>query len=291
MSQAPEVVSFGSSHAPLVGKWHPAHGPQRAAMVVHGATGVPQRFYRHFAHWAAQQGIATLTYDYRDFGESLTGATRNSPARMADWAVADQDAAQHKLAELAPTGPLWVLGHSLGGLGIAFHRYPERVSRVITMGAGMTHYRDHPWHYLPKALAFWFLIGPVATGALGYLPGRRLGFGEDLPSGVYWQWRRWCTRRDFFARDIGKSLPQPNFNATEPPLELCVARDDDMVPPAAVRRYAAQFAPDRTQLRLFDPANYGLGALGHVGCLGAGCEAAWQDLLFPDAAEARTGAA
>ncbi|MFY1710544.1 alpha/beta hydrolase family protein [Tritonibacter mobilis] len=289
MSPTPETIPFGPSSNPLVGQWYPAQGHMQAAMVLHGATGVPQRFYRHFAAWAAERGIGTLTYDYRDFGASLRGPIRNSPASMADWAVADQDAAQRKLAELAPTGALWVLGHSLGGLGVAFHTYPARVSRIITLGSGMTHHWDHPWSYLPKVLAFWFLLGPLATAVTGYLPGRRLGLGADLPAGVYWQWRRWCTRRGFFASDIGRSLPQPDFDAPHPPLELCVATDDVVVPPVAVQRYAAHFAPSRTQLRMFDPGTYGLKHLGHVSFLGAGLgagnEAAWDDLLLQQTAQ------
>ena len=57
MSPTPETIPFGPSSSPLVGQWYPAQGQMQAAMVLHGATGVPQRFYRHFAAWAAERGI------------------------------------------------------------------------------------------------------------------------------------------------------------------------------------------------------------------------------------------
>ena len=84
----------------------------------------------YYAAWAAAHGINVLTYDYRDFAESQTRPMRESQADFADWAVHDQAAALDTLAKLATTGPLWVLGHSLGGLGIPFQNLPERVTHI-----------------------------------------------------------------------------------------------------------------------------------------------------------------
>ena len=141
--------------------------------MLHSAAGVPQRFYRHFTAWANARGLGVLTYDYRDFGDSAFRPLRESDTIFADWAVRDQAAAQAALADLAPEGPLWVLGHSLGGLGIPFHGYPDRVAKIVTVGAGLGHFTDHPWSYRPKVLAFWFLLGPPATALAGYMPDRK----------------------------------------------------------------------------------------------------------------------
>ncbi|MCA2012198.1 alpha/beta fold hydrolase [Cereibacter sphaeroides] len=281
MSQSPETICIEADGATLTGRYSPATGPQRATLLLNGATGVPQRFYRHFAQWANGQGIGVLTYDYRDFGESQTGPVRDSKAIFADWVIHDQAAAQAKLAELAPEGQLWVLGHSLGGLGIPFHRYDSRVTRIVTIGAGIGHYTDHPWSYRPTVLAFWFLLGPMATRLAGYMPGRRLLLGADLPAGVYWQWRRWCTSRDFYRADIGHSLPQPDYTRTTAELTLCVAADDVVVPPVAVRRYAEALKASGARFRQLDPAALGLRKLGHIEILGRGNEAAWAALFPP----------
>ena len=83
----------------LGARWfEPAGQPARAVAVVNAATGVPQRFYRHFAQWLAQRGYAVLTYDYRGIGESRQGPLRAESARMRDWALLDMPAA---LAEAA----------------------------------------------------------------------------------------------------------------------------------------------------------------------------------------------
>lgn len=83
----------------LAARWfEPAGQPARAVAVVNAATGVPQRFYRHFALWLAARGYAVLTYDYRGIGESRQGPLRAETARMRDWALLDMPAA---LAEAA----------------------------------------------------------------------------------------------------------------------------------------------------------------------------------------------
>ncbi|RWR44354.1 alpha/beta fold hydrolase [Sinirhodobacter ferrireducens] len=279
MDLTPQKIAIAAEGASLAGTYYAPSGEVRASLVLHGATGVPQRFYRHFAGWAAARGIGVLTYDYRDFGESQHRPMRDSDAIFADWAVRDQAAAQRKLAEIAPDGPLWVLGHSLGGLGIPFHGYPERTEKIVTVGAGIGHFTDHPWSYRPKVLAFWFALGPLATAVAGYMPGKRLLLGADLPAGVYWQWRRWCTRRDFFNGDIGVSLPEPNYALSGPEVRICVARDDVVVPPVAVRRYADALAPAGAVYRCFTPADYGLSRLNHIEFLARDNQPVWADLL------------
>ena len=94
-----EDVRFAAGDAALAGRlYHPA-GPARAAVVLNGATGVPQGYYRHFARWlAAERQMACLTYDYRDFGASARMHPRRSQATMADWALADQPAARTRNA-------------------------------------------------------------------------------------------------------------------------------------------------------------------------------------------------
>lgn len=131
--QVGEAVQIGAEGARLAGRFYPAQGVARAHLVLHGATGVPQRYYAPFATWAAEQGVGVLTYDYRDFGESQYRSLRQSDAIFADWAVRDQTAAEAMLAQLAPEGPLWLLGHSLGGLGFPFVRHDPRLERMTTV--------------------------------------------------------------------------------------------------------------------------------------------------------------
>lgn len=273
-------VAIEAEGAVLSGRFFAAQGAARANLVLHGATGVPQRYYAAFARWAAASGVGVLTYDYRDFGDSVRGPLVESPATMADWGVLDQGAAERALAALASEGPLWIAGHSLGGLTFAFRRHDARVTQVTTIGAGFAHVMDHPWSYRPLALAFWYGIGPVATRLAGYLPGRRVLFGADLPAGVYWQWRRWCTRRDFFDGDIGRALPaNPAFGRVPFRLRMLGMEDDAVVPPAAVWRYADRFPAAAVERRVLRPRDFGVPSLRHIQVFSARNAAAWPALL------------
>jgi predicted alpha/beta hydrolase len=274
-----EVVAIDAEGAQLSGRFFPPQGRAKAHLLISGATGVPQHYYAAFAAWAAMQGVGVLTYDYRDFGQSRRRRLRASDATFADWAIRDQAAAEAKLVQLAPDGPLWLLGHSIGGVGIAFRNLHPRVARVTTIGAGHAHVADHPWRYLPLVLAFWFVVGPPAATLAGYLPGRALLLGADLPAGVYWQWRKWCTRRDFYGSDVGKTLPQPNYALNGAPLRMLSLSDDAAVTPAAVKRYAALFPENQIACRMLRPDQFGLRSLGHIEVFSRRNAAAWPAIL------------
>ncbi len=274
-----ESVRFRADRAQLVGTLHRPKGTPKAAIVLHGATGVPHRFYRHFAKWLAGQGYACLTYDYRDFAASAGGHVRRSSATMAEWGVQDQAAAQRFLEEACPDAPLWVIGHSLGGLMVPFHEGAGRIDRLITIASGLVHLGEHPWPYRAVAAAFWYGPGPLATKLLGYLPAKAFGIGRELPAGVYWQWRRWCTTKGFYLGDVGRVLPVPDWRAFTGDMKLVAIADDDMVPPATVWRHMQNFPEARKTQFTVQPADYGVRKIGHIGLFMPQHAATWPDLI------------
>ncbi|MEX0301577.1 MAG: alpha/beta hydrolase [Leisingera sp.] len=275
-----QALRFPSGGAELSGRlYHPAGRP-RAAVVLNGATGVPQRYYRHFARWlAAERQIACLTYDYRDFGDSAQGHPRRSAVTMADWALADQPAARKEMRRHYAGVPLWIIGHSLGAMLMPLQDGLEDVARMIVVAGGLVHHHDHPWPYRALALAFWFGHVPLLVRALGYLPGRAVGFGADLPAGVYWQWRRWCTTRGSYLPEAGRRLPGPRWEETGIPVDLFAAADDDVVPPKAVWRLGEVFGAVPQQRRTLAPQEHGLGKIGHLGAFAGGSAALWPQLV------------
>lgn len=256
--------------------FQPGEGPPGIAIALHGATGVPRDYYAKFAAWLAQsRGAAVLIYDYRDCGESRRGHVRSARSDMGAWAVIDQATALDWLAARFPGAELEVMGHSLGGMGLPFHQGADRVRRMTTVATGPSHWRRHPINFIAKAVAFWFVLGPVATLILGYMPGRILGQGADLPAPAFWQWRRWCTTRGFYRNDWGKALPQPDLMRMKGDIRLVAIADDPMIPPAVVRDHAAFFPAATVTHVVVTPQQAGVKAIGHLRVFSERCKAAW----------------
>ena len=271
---------FHSGGHKLRGRLYRPEDTPRAVAVLHGATGVPHRFYADFATWlATTQDIACLTYDYRDFGASARGPMKASTATMADWGVHDQQVARDHLRNAFPGVQLWVIGHSLGGFMLPFQKDLDQIDRVITVASGPAHVTAHPLPYRIYAAAYWYLVGPVATAMAGYMPGKRLRFGNDIPSGVFWQWRRWCTSRGFFAAEIGDGLPMPDWTGLKAPLKVVAIKDDVLIPPVNVWQLMPFYRAAPTTQLVIDPPVYGLDRVGHIAPFSAKNRALWPDLI------------
>lgn len=276
-----QIITFAAQGATLSGSLFWPEGPARAAVVIHAATGVPQGFYRGFAEWlSAREQAVVLTYDYRDFGASATGPLRQSRATMADWGLHDQAAAQQAVEAACPDVPVWVVGHSLGGLMLSFQPGAARVARLIAVASGPNHVSHHPLWYRPLAWSFWHGHGAAAARMMGYLPGRRIGLGSDLPLGVFHQWRRWCNSPGFFRSDIGRHLPQPDWTAFTGKLRLVALADDVMIPPATVAQLADFYPAARLTHRVtLVPRDHGLRGVGHIGAFARRNAALWPHLI------------
>ena len=251
------------------------------AVLINPATGAPAAFYRPFACWLAEaQRAAVLTWDYRDFAASAAGvaATRASRATMTDWGIHDAEAARAWLRAECPGLPLWLVGHSLGALTVPFQRDLGQIDRLIAVAAGPVDVPDHPWPFRARAWALWHLAGPLAVAALGYLPGRRLGLGADLPAGVYRQWKRWCTRPASLPSD--PDLPARARPGLAAPVRLVALVDDEMIPPACVWRLA-EWLPDAERIDrcLIDPADHGLRGVGHIAPFAPRNRALWPAIV------------
>lgn len=250
------------------------------AIVLHGATGVPRDYYARFARWVADtKQAAVLIYDYRDSGHSARGPVRAARATMGDWGVVDQNAALDFICHEFPDLPVEVIGHSLGGMFLPFHSQAGRVREMIAVGSGPAYWRRHPRGFLPQVLAFWFLAGPLLTRIMGYMPGRLLGMGTDLPANVYWQWRRWCTSRRFYRVDWGKTLPNPDPARVTCKVRLIGVLDDPMIPPPVVRDLAAFYPHADVRHQVIAPADAGVRAIGHLRVFSERCRAAWPLII------------
>ena len=254
----------------------PVRKDARAVVLINNATGVPARYYASFAKWlAGTQNLITLVWDYRDFG--LSGEPERSRATLADWGVEDAAAARGWLRAQFPELPLWLIGHSLGGLALPFQPQLESLSRVITVAAGPVHLSDHPILHRVMVGSTWYGHGPLLTSLMGHFPGKRLGLGANIPGPAYWQWRRWCSRRGSALAD--PTMPPLAGSSLKAPVTLVAFADDALVPPGAVW-WLAEWLPEAQVTRcLIRPQEHGLRRIGHVGAFSPRSRVVWPAII------------
>ena len=239
--------------------FRPAASNGRAVMVM-AATGVPQEYYGKFAAYLAERGFTVLTFDYRGIGRSLHGPLRSVRAGMRDWALLDAAAAfdfidQSKLK-------LLVVGHSFGGQAFGLLPRPERIAGALTVGSQSGYWKN--WPALGRA---WMWpathIGlPLVPRLLGYFPGSRLGFGEDLPKEVTIEWARWCRHPQYLVGALGVEREYARFSA---PIRLYAISDDRFAPPRAVEALAVLYSNSKPEIRKVNPTDVNSDSIGHFG--------------------------
>lgn len=159
------------------------------AVVFNGGAGITASYYRRFAEYLASEGVPTLTYDYRGIGASRVGPLRGYDASFEDWAEHDCTAAIGLVCNRFNV-PIFGISHSIGALILGGALNAAQLRGMVMIAPHTGYVGDYRRAYvLPMAL-LWHGLMPALTALLGYFPGRRLGLGEDIPSGVAMAWAR-----------------------------------------------------------------------------------------------------
>ncbi|MBL8327481.1 MAG: alpha/beta fold hydrolase [Rubrivivax sp.] len=246
-------------------------------ILVAGATGVPQKFYRRFAQHAAQQGFEVLTLDYRGIGLSRPASLRGFRMNYLDWAQLDLAAAVDHLAD-GPT-PLFMIGHSFGGHAFGLLPNHERVQRFYTFATGAG------WHgWMPrleqlKVRLMWSVVGPALVRWKGYLNWSLLGMGEDLPKAVFLQWRHWCRFPRYFFQDPAMPGLDERFAQVRTPIIAANALDDLWAPPRSRDAFMAAYRQAPVQTLDLSPRDLGVAGIGHMGYFRPSSQRLWDAAL------------
>ena len=142
----------------------------RGNLIMAGATGVPQRFYRRFAEHAAHRGFNVLTLDYRGVGESAPATLKGFRMSYLDWAYQDLAAVVDLLGQ--EDLPLYWVGHSFGGHAIGLLPNHDRLAACYTFGSGAGWSGWMPRLEAIKARLLWTFVLPPIVLWKGYMPSR-----------------------------------------------------------------------------------------------------------------------
>lgn len=221
-------------------------GTSARSVVLAGAMGVPQSYYRKFASFLAGDGMNVLTFDYRGIGGSRPENLADLETSLSAWGELDLSAAlAFARDELGDGRPAFV-GHSVGGQILGLAEGCDRLSSAITVASQSGDYRLWPGTSRYGMALLWYLM-PSVTRAFGYFPGS-LGIGEDLPRGVALEWSRWGRTPGYLLGD-GTTERRDRFARVSAPLLAFGFDDDTYAPPDAVDACASWYAEAATTRR------------------------------------------
>ncbi len=256
------------------------HQSATGIAVLHGATGVPTSYYKPFCEWySSETKRHILIYEYRDTGRISIEDIKASKTTMADWGIRDQSAALDYVVANFGNLEIHTIGHSLGGFCMPFHENADKVASHTGINSGLAYWPTHPWHFMPQIILFWFVLGPLVTKILGYLPGILLGMKTNLPRGVYWQWRRWCTNPKLHEIDWGRETPVPDLTRFTGKLQIFATSDDGMIPPSRVFILDRFFPKATVEKHLLNPSDFGLKTIGHIQIFAERNRRVWPTLI------------
>ena len=262
---------------PISCRLYPALGVAKGQLIVAGATGVGQQFYRRFAEYVSQQGFNVLTLDYRGVGDSAPNQLKGFQMDFADWGQLDLAAAVDYMYR--EDAPLFLVGHSYGGHALGLLPNHEKVNRCYTLGTGAGWHGWMPLAERLKVQFMWNVIFPPLVAWKGYLPWKMLGMGADMPKGVYRQWKRWCSMPHYFFDDpLVRESRKLQFAQVRTPITAAVALDDLWALPASRDAFMAYYCNAEVIHRDLDPQAFNL-AFGHMGYFRPLAQPLWDEML------------
>src|SRR5690606_26609543 len=109
-----------------------------------------------------------------------------------------------------------------------------------------------------RHVAKWHVTMPALTAMVGYFSGRRLGWLEDLPAGVAYEWafRRARVERSFPIADRTKLLQR--LATYRGPLLAVTASDDPYGTPSAIERTLSYYTGAQKTRVILSPDDLGV---------------------------------
>lgn len=230
---------------------------QRLA-IINCATGVKAAYYARYARFLARHGYLVLSWDYRGIGASRPAFLRQLRADKFDWGCKDFEGILQWASGNFPDSEIHVVGHSIGGVMPGYAASAWRIDRLLIVGAQFAYWRDYAPAVRRNMFLKWHVVMPLLTALFGYFPGHRLGWLEDLPSGVALEWASRRARLEHPEPDRIRHFPLLGC----PTLAYTIS-DDPFGTPAAVSRLLAYYRnSDRTLISL-TPGDLHLQQIGH----------------------------
>lgn len=259
----------------LVGQKYSSTGAIRGNIVLAGATGVPQGFYRKFASYAVAQGFNVLTFDYRGIAQSKQGDLKDLDMSYLDWGQYDAAAAVDAMYE--KNTPLFLVGHSFGGhaLGLLPNHHLLSAAYSFGTGAGWAGWMEKKEAI--KVRILWNFILPILVKWKGYMAWNAFGMGEDLPIGVYRDWKKWCSYPNYFFDIPEFEYLRDKYAEISIPFVSAISTDDLWATPKSRYAFCKHYINCELEMPTIVPEPGQ--TIGHMGYFREDCVAHWDNML------------
>jgi predicted alpha/beta hydrolase len=247
----------------------------RAQIVLAGATGVPQGFYKRYALAANKAGFNILTLDYRGVGQSKPQSLKGYKMDYLDWGAQDLAAAVDHASSY--THPIFVVGHSYGGHAIGLLPNYAKIEAAYVFGTGAGWSGWMPPLERVKVNIMWKLIAPLFVKKYGYLAWSKLGMGEDLPKDVYRQWKHWCQFPHYFFDDPSMAHIHEQYAAFNKPIIAANATDDKWAQPRSRDAFFKGYSGAEVTSVDIHPSKVGMKVIDHMGYFKKEAGLIWED--------------
>jgi len=257
----------------------PADESPRGVVVIHPATAVPERLYTGFAEFLAASGYVAITYDYRGTGRS--GSPREHRGlRMRDWMSDDVPAVAAWARPRFGDVPQLAIGHSIGGHALALGNGSRGLAGFVTVASHVAATSTIPDRAeRARVRLILRVLGPATARVLGYVPGRRMGLGEDMTAAAMLEWSRWSTMPNYFFDDPTMTAAADAARVTGDVLAVGFT-DDPWATPAQIDAITDRLTAAQVERRTWSPADGGVDTIGHMGFFRRGLrDTLWPELL------------
>lgn len=260
-------------------RWASARSFDQGNVVIAPATGVKAAYYHHYAGFLSAHGYEVITFDYRGIGLSRPACMKRCGWDWRQWGERDVEAV---LALAMTSGlPVYLVGHSIGGVLPGYSTSATAVRRMLTMGAQYAWWRDYAPGARARMFAKWHVVMPALTALVGHFPGRSLHWLEDLPDGVVYQWARGRAELESRLDAVEQAEIHARFARLEAPILAVGVTDDPFGTRSAISRAHAYYSGAELTKVMLAPADLSVGSVGHFDLFHARHAAGfWLDTLL-----------
>ena len=247
----------------------------RKIVLIAPATAVPQGFYRRFALAMNARGYSALSLDYRGISASKPRTLKGFHANYRLWGQTDLAAAFDYASQF---GDVYLAGHSFGGHGLGMLPKAASLKAAWICGTGAGYSGYMPRFERIKVQLLWKLLAPVGTAIKGYAPMSWFGIGEDLPVGIYRDWKFWCNMPRYFFSDseLANSEFINRFHQLAIPIQFVNALDDKWALPKSRDAFVSGYQNAVIQRVDLKPADYDISEIGHMGYFRPAMAKLWE---------------